>query len=522
MKPLRTVESDSFKRLVTGLCPTATVMTRTTLAQLVSFKYDEMISSLSKKLDAVDVVCTTTDLWSSQNRSFLGITVHWLETVSLERMSAALACKRFKGGHTYDKIAAAIHEVHVKFNIDHKVSRTCTDNGSNMVKAFKEFEGKIETQALQQSTDSGSDDGDGDDDIGDGEANATDLLTKAADGVNDDESEEPVIVLPRHMRCCTHTINLVATTDAQKACDDKQYKRTHNAAMAKAAALWNLTSRSTKAADTAFDILGYRFNVPTVTSWNSFYEAVSKIIRDEAKTNKVCQALNLPVLTHSDIVFLKEYAATLKPLATAIDILQGEKNCYMGYVLPTIQSLMSNIQSTPSSVVAVLKKAVTEGLHARFDHYFTDEDFILATLTHPKFKLSWVDDTLKKAQYTQLLETACSTLTNEIEPGAPDSDAVETEDEDRFLNLHTSSLSANNDNSQCLAYLSDPDRSIAMLSRYPKIKHLFIKYNTDIPSSAAVELLFSSASIVLCKRRNRLCDETFEKLLLLRQNKHIV
>ena len=76
MKPLRTVESDSFKRLVTGLCPTATVMTRTTLAQLVSFKYDEMISSLSKKLDAVDVVCTTTDLWSSQNRSFLGITVH--------------------------------------------------------------------------------------------------------------------------------------------------------------------------------------------------------------------------------------------------------------------------------------------------------------------------------------------------------------------------------------------------------------------------------------------------------------
>ena len=51
MKPLRTVESDSFKRLVTGLCPTATVMTRTTLAQLVSFKYDEMISSaLAKNL----------------------------------------------------------------------------------------------------------------------------------------------------------------------------------------------------------------------------------------------------------------------------------------------------------------------------------------------------------------------------------------------------------------------------------------------------------------------------------------
>lgn len=154
MKPLRTVESDSFKRLVTGLCPTATVMTRVTVTQLVLCKYDEMISSLKSKLDGIDVVCTTADLWSSQNRSFLGITLHWLEPKSLERLSAATACKRFTGGHTYDKIAAAIHGhgVHTQFNIDHKVSRTCTDNGSNMVKAFKEFEFKIDTQAILQLT----------------------------------------------------------------------------------------------------------------------------------------------------------------------------------------------------------------------------------------------------------------------------------------------------------------------------------------------------------------------------------
>ena len=117
--------------------------------------------------------------------------------------------------------------------------------------------------------------------------------------------------------------------------------------------------------------------------------------------------------------------------------------------------------------------------------------------------------------------TACSPLNSEFEQQESESDAPETEDEDRFFNLHHSSASAS-DNNQCLAYLSDPDRNIEVLSRYPKIRSVFIKYNTALPSSAAVERLFSSASIILCKRRNRLSDETFEKLLLLRQNKHLV
>ena len=82
------------------------------------------------------------------------------------------------------------------------------------------------------------------------------------------------ILLPQHMRCSTHTLNLVATTDAEGALSDATYKRLYRQAMAKATAILNACSRSTKAADTAFDIVGHRFIVPCVTRWNSYDHAV--------------------------------------------------------------------------------------------------------------------------------------------------------------------------------------------------------------------------------------------------------
>ena len=58
----------------------------------------------------------------------------------MERKSAALACARVKGRHTFDVVAAKICEIHAKYKIQCKVRATVTDNGSNFVKAFREFE----------------------------------------------------------------------------------------------------------------------------------------------------------------------------------------------------------------------------------------------------------------------------------------------------------------------------------------------------------------------------------------------
>lgn len=71
-----------------------------------------------------------------------------------------------------------------------------------------------------------------------------------------------------------------------------------------------------------------------------------------------------------------------------------------------------------------------------------------------------------------------------------------------------------------LAYLNDKDKELHMLDRHVNVKPLFIRYNTTLPSSAPVERLFSSGAIILSKRRSRPSDTLFEKLLLLKVNKH--
>lgn len=126
MRPLRTVESDSFRVLVTGLNSAVTVMCCKTLHVILKNKYDSMLHTLKSELSSTRYICTTADIWSSAHRSFLGMTAHWFGTDSdgnLLRKSAALACMRFKGKHSYDHIAAGISQTHARYDIEGKFRR---------------------------------------------------------------------------------------------------------------------------------------------------------------------------------------------------------------------------------------------------------------------------------------------------------------------------------------------------------------------------------------------------------------
>jgi len=107
----------------------------------------------------------------------------------------------------------------------------------------------------------------------------------------------------------------------------------------------------------------------------------------------------------TDLVFLKEYITMFEPIATAITLLQGETNCYLAYVLPTIQSVRTKINAADVKHTAALKRALLQGIERRFDAYFDDPDFLLATASHPKFKTIWTHDVqLKERSITLLIK----------------------------------------------------------------------------------------------------------------------
>lgn len=56
----------------------------------------------------------------------------------------------------------------------------------------------------------------------------------------------------------------------------------------------------------------------------------------------------------------------MKPVAKALDILQGDKNIYMGYLLPTVTVIKKTLQRLPKMTYCeALKTAELNGLLKR-------------------------------------------------------------------------------------------------------------------------------------------------------------
>lgn len=91
------------------------------------------------------------------------------------------------------------------------------------------------------------------------------------------ETEKDDYHLPAHQRCACHSLHLLATKDAEAAVEDCSFKKISRAAFTKCQSLWNKQSRSTQASDTIKDKLGCILVVPSVTQWNSTYNAMDHL-----------------------------------------------------------------------------------------------------------------------------------------------------------------------------------------------------------------------------------------------------
>ena len=473
-----------------------------------------MKQKLIEELGTIEHICTTADIWSAHHRSFFGVTAHWINPNSLDRHSAALACMRMTGRHTFSAIAEHLNSVHSSYRIVSKVVMTVTDNASNFVKAFSEY--------AQPADD------DDDNDNTDDNVQIHDVQSVVSSTEVDDGEDDSVVYLPPHQRCAAHTLNLVATADTELANCDPNYKRLSRAVMAKCSALWNKTSRSTLCADIVREKLDCSLVVPNDTRWNSHYHSVDKLrkLLEQHSDNMsdVCQALDVMPFRTGEVSFLTEYCNVMQPLACALDILQAENKCFIGYLLPTLTSLQTKLRQLKPQlkVAAPLVDAVLQGLAKRFEGYSDREELVLASITLPQFRLRWLDES-KKASARAALYQHCHSLSVKQQAVAENPCEPQSQDDDFFDFMQDSNTSSHDTvDSEVDTFLNDPCRELFTLVKYPTIKQLFLQFNTPLPSSAPVERLFSLGGQIFVPRRNRLSDSNFERQLLLRANKRLL
>uniref|UniRef100_A0A8C4H9B9 HAT C-terminal dimerisation domain-containing protein n=1 Tax=Dicentrarchus labrax TaxID=13489 RepID=A0A8C4H9B9_DICLA len=292
--------------------------------------------NLKAALNEVDFVSTTADIWTANNRSYMGVTLHWISRSTLEHNKAALACRRIRGKHRCDVIGAEIEIIHSSYGLLNKVVATVTDNGSNFVKAFKVYQPVTES----------------DDETEEGESTPTDddvTFLDLSEILSAEDESDGKLSLPPHHRCASHTINLISINDVEKyLTSNAESKAVYRSSTAKCTALWTKSSRSTLASETVEEVSKRKLLVPTSTWWNSFFDAVKRIAEiPMSELNTLCTKLGVKCFKDKEYQFLHEYCTAMKPLTAALDILQGD--CSYGTSLPTLEVLKTMAQSAYSA-----------------------------------------------------------------------------------------------------------------------------------------------------------------------------
>ncbi|XP_050522884.1 uncharacterized protein LOC126895259 [Daktulosphaira vitifoliae] len=267
--PFTIIENSILKDIIERGFPKKSIMSRPTLMQRITENCNLLKNQLKTQMSKLAYIATTADAWSIYKKSYIGITATWINEDN-SRTNCLLALKRLEGSHTYDILAKCMDSIYTSYEISDKVHFCTTDNGSNFVKCFREFNHILDEKDSTSLIDSPSNLSEIDDD--------TTEIINVFDMENENNFELPYI-LPKHHRYSAHILNFIATADVKKALTNSDYKKQSRSTFAKCIALWNKQSRSSKSADIIKKHCGIYLKTPNDTRWKSLFDAVGCLLK---------------------------------------------------------------------------------------------------------------------------------------------------------------------------------------------------------------------------------------------------
>lgn len=276
-------------------------------------------------------------------------------------------------------------------------------------------------------------------------------------------------------------------------------------------------------------MLGCHLPYPVVTRWGTEYKSLSALIKQENKKAGLLNQLlvitqtetrTFATFTEAELSYIKEYIQLTQPLAEGIDMLQGEKESFYGDLLPTLFTIKKKLEEHLNlpTLGRVAQRLLTRLVEFRFKNEFLLNQkakmAICGAISHPKYKTLWGDvNDIQAAmvvfnqEYENVVHEAASSQSSN------DQVAVQRKG---FIQLRTTAMPPAF--SELNKYLDDTREDLKMLDSYPRIKEMFFKNNTQLPTSAQVERMFNFAGILDHPNRNRILPVNFEYNVVLKAN----
>lgn len=485
--PFSIVEGIGFKKLMKTVAPLYKVPCRKTITDLIDTKYEEKKTLVIQKLRLVKNVSLTIDEWKDlQLRSFLGVTVHFIE--NFEMKSINIACEPLHDNHTGEYLSEMINKICDVWGLSHdKIVSITTDNGSNIVKAIEITFGRA-----------------------------------------------------KHVRCLAHTLNLVVENSVNvpeiKLFLDKVRKIVtwfHQSGVGaeelrQAQTLQNVAEGKLK------HLVG-----DVSTRWNSQLYMIQRFVLMSSTIGSVLinHPNAPPMLQANEIVVLKEIEQILKPFHSVTEQMSAEKYVTSSKAIPIIKCLRTVLGTiAPTSELAQqLKHSLQSEFNKRFENIQKVHLFSVATFLDPRFKKIHLDDDPLSLSKTINYTNKCLNFNKNDDNSGAASFASSissraTVDGQDIWQVHHEKIMALASNQSVVKsteldlYVAAPlsDLIVDPLNvwksyegSFPKLTELALKHLSVMATSAPAERLFSKAGNMVRKTRNRILGKRLSKLLFL-------
>jgi len=347
--PSRFIETPEFHHFCDSMDPKFVVPGAAKIESMQQALYMEQKKQLRDLLYEARKLTLCLDLWTTKGMTsaHLGVTCTWLSPSRNEQLHALLSLVIMPHPHTSMNIRTALEQVIADWDIPYdKILLVITDNGSNMIAAFKNMEDSSDESEFADDNESVTDE-------------------------NKDRNITSAVPAPknlRHLFCAPHTLQLVV-----KIAISSTY---FQPVLAKVKHIVHQVKKSSKATEKLIQLAGKGLLSDCVTRWNSSLYMVSHFLELREQITVIMDEHKWHDVSDAEWKKLETFVTPLRPFREHTDLLQCDRSVLSNLILAVLD-LECFLEDCRLPGCVAIAKSMKTSLHTRTQHIMnpTDENF---------------------------------------------------------------------------------------------------------------------------------------------------